>query len=265
MGTPVRRRNRKNKEKEVEDQPKNQQYKRKNSRAKMYLTREELSSLLLFTVISEDWAREVHRFTSLRKKKSSYVQFRNKCNKKLNSLEELKEELGANFLDFVEFKTAYSHDIVSNKVGANSRARKAAKLWIAGNAEIDTSVKEAMLKASEVTQSEEPIVEPLKETASTDDSMSLSNKEAPSSAKEQEVEKIETELEIPDNKETETEDIEIIEEEEIVEKCATEDIPEEEAQIESIPATNTDEIEEIEAEDAKPDEKTAIENLEKAM
>merc|ERR1712212_901360 len=51
---------------------------------------------------------------------------------KLTSLEGLKEELeDTSFLENAEFKSAFSHDIVSNKVGANKRARRAAKAWMA--------------------------------------------------------------------------------------------------------------------------------------
>merc|ERR1711872_835571 len=92
----------------------------------------DLNSLLIFEKLCDDWVREVHKFTSERKKKKSYVIFRNVENKKLTSLEELKEELNdVSFLENLEFKSAFSHDIVSNKVGANKNARKAAKAWMA--------------------------------------------------------------------------------------------------------------------------------------
>merc|ERR1712021_285849 len=117
----------------------------------MLLTTEDLSSLLLFTVVTDEWVREVHRFTSQRKKKQCYVLFRNRNDRKLYSLEELKQELGnAAFLDFVEFKTAFSHDIVSNKVGANSKARKCAKCWMAKPQNVDECVLKAQQLASEV-------------------------------------------------------------------------------------------------------------------
>merc|ERR1712021_50323 len=117
----------------------------------MLLTTEDLSSLLLFTVVTDEWVREVHRFTSQRKKKQCYVLFRNRADRRLYSLEELKQELGnAAFLDFVEFKTAFSHDIVSNKVGANSKARKCAKSWMAKPQNVDECVLKAQLLASEV-------------------------------------------------------------------------------------------------------------------
>merc|ERR1711970_519007 len=96
------------------------------------LTRDDLNSLLIFENLCNDWVREVHRFTSERKKKKNFVTFRNCENKKLTSLEGLKEELDdVSFLENAEFKSAFSHDIVSNKVGANKRARKAAKAWMA--------------------------------------------------------------------------------------------------------------------------------------
>merc|ERR1711970_807696 len=96
------------------------------------LTRDDLNSLLIFENLCNDWVREVHRFTSERKKKKNFVIFRNCENKKLTSLEGLKEELeDISFLENAEFKSAFSHDIVSNKVGANKRARRAAKAWMA--------------------------------------------------------------------------------------------------------------------------------------
>jgi len=96
------------------------------------LTRDDLNRLLIFENLCNDWVREVHRFTSERKKKKNFVIFRNCENKKLTSLEGLKEELDdVSFLENAEFKSAFSHDIVSNKVGANKRARRAAKAWMA--------------------------------------------------------------------------------------------------------------------------------------
>merc|ERR1712055_721084 len=96
------------------------------------LTRDDLNSLLIFENLCNDWVREVHRFSERKKKKKSYVIFRSCENKKLTSLEGLKEELeDTSFLENAEFKSAFSHDIVSNKVGANKRARRAAKAWMA--------------------------------------------------------------------------------------------------------------------------------------
>merc|ERR1712212_511105 len=92
----------------------------------------DLNSLLIFEKLCDDWVREVHKFNSERKKKKSYVVFRNCQNRKLTSLEELKEELeDVSFLENAVFKSAFSHDIVSNKVGANKIARRAAKAWMA--------------------------------------------------------------------------------------------------------------------------------------
>eukprot|EP00092_Neocalanus_flemingeri_P085348 GFUD01107389.1.p1 GENE.GFUD01107389.1~~GFUD01107389.1.p1 ORF type:complete len:666 (-),score=248.44 GFUD01107389.1:95-2092(-) len=97
------------------------------------LNAEDLSSLLVFDTLSSDWVREVHMFKSQRRKKEkTFVIFRNFRNKKISSLEELKEEFDdADFLDNAQFKSGQSHDIVSNKVGANKTARKAAKAWMA--------------------------------------------------------------------------------------------------------------------------------------
>merc|ERR1712055_96900 len=96
------------------------------------LTRDDLNSLLIFENLCNDWVREVHRFSERKKKKKSYVIFRSCENKKLTSLEGLKEELeDTSFLENAEFKSAFSHDIVSNNVGANKRARRAAKAWMA--------------------------------------------------------------------------------------------------------------------------------------
>merc|ERR1712106_656738 len=96
------------------------------------LSTSDLNSLLIFEKLCDDWVREVHRFNSERKKKLSFVIFRNSANRKLTSLEELKEELeDISFLENTTFKTGFSHDIVSNKVGANKIARKAAKAWMA--------------------------------------------------------------------------------------------------------------------------------------
>merc|ERR1711892_132054 len=96
------------------------------------LTSSDLSSLLIFEKLCDDWVREVHNFNSERKKKRNFVIFRNCENRKLTSLEDLKEELeDVSFLANAEFKSAFCHDIVSNKVGANKIARRAAKAWMA--------------------------------------------------------------------------------------------------------------------------------------
>merc|ERR1712183_1145001 len=122
------------------------------------LTRDDLNSLLIFENLCNDWVREVHRFTSERKKKKSYVIFRSCENKKLTSLEGLKEELDdVSFLENAEFKSSFSHDIVSNKVGANKRARRAAKAWMADS----TKQGSKIAPAQQATPVEEtaPIVE----------------------------------------------------------------------------------------------------------
>merc|ERR1711970_1411511 len=122
------------------------------------LTRDDLNSLLIFENLCNDWVREVHRFTSERKKKKNFVIFRNCENKKLTSLEGLKEELeDTSFLENAEFKSAFSHDIVSNKVGANKRARRAAKAWMADPTKQGTKIT----PVQEATPVEEtaPVVE----------------------------------------------------------------------------------------------------------
>merc|ERR1712013_494431 len=127
------------------------------------LTRDDLNSLLIFEDLCNEWVREVHRFTSERKKKKNFVIFRSVENKKLTSLDELKEELeDVSFLENTEFRSAFSHDIVSNKVGANKRARRAAKAWMADPkkqisdiAQVATPVEETAPVVEEVRISEE--------------------------------------------------------------------------------------------------------------
>merc|ERR1711970_1432724 len=129
------------------------------------LTRDDLNSLLIFENLCNDWVREVHRFTSERKKKKNFVIFRNCENKKLTSLEGLKEELeDTSFLENAEFKSAFSHDIVSNKVGANKRASRAAKAWMAD----PTKQGSKIAPVQEATPVEEttPIVEEVPEATS---------------------------------------------------------------------------------------------------
>merc|ERR1711936_1369453 len=137
------------------------------------LTRDDLNSLLIFENLCNDWVREVHRFTSERKKKKNFVILRNCENKKLTSLEGLKEELeDTSFLENAEFKSASSHDIVSNKVGANKRARRAAKAWMAD----PTKQGSKVAPVQEATPVEEtaPIVEEVSvEEAKTAEETSL--------------------------------------------------------------------------------------------
>merc|ERR1712241_103975 len=94
---------------------------------KMTLTRDELASLLIFQRITDSWVREVHRFESMRKRRKHFVIFRDANNRKLTSLAELKAE-GVE-VDEPSFQTADCNEIVSNKVGANKKARRAVRAW----------------------------------------------------------------------------------------------------------------------------------------
>merc|ERR1712045_284600 len=94
---------------------------------KMTLTRDELATLLIFQRITDSWVREVHRFSSMRKRKQNFVIFRDSNNRKLTSLAELKAE-GVE-VDESSFKTAVCNEIVSNKVGANKKARREVRAW----------------------------------------------------------------------------------------------------------------------------------------
>merc|ERR1711931_325596 len=98
-----------------------------NKQDKMALTRDELATLLIFQRITDSWVREVHRFESMRKRKQNYVIFRDSNNRKLTSLAELKAE-GVE-VDESSFKTAVCNEIVSNKVGANKKARREVRAW----------------------------------------------------------------------------------------------------------------------------------------
>merc|ERR1712212_958686 len=91
------------------------------------LTRDELATLLIFQRITDSWVREVHRFESMRKKRKHFVIFRDSNNRKLTSLAELKAE-GIE-VDESSFKTANCNEIVSNKVGANKKARREVRAW----------------------------------------------------------------------------------------------------------------------------------------
>jgi len=93
----------------------------------MVLTKGELSTLLVFQRISDSWVREVHKFESFRKRRHHFVIFRDSNNRKLTSLADLKAE-GVE-VDASLFKNAKCNEIVSNKVGANKRARREAKVW----------------------------------------------------------------------------------------------------------------------------------------
>merc|ERR1712045_218595 len=94
---------------------------------KMTLTRDELATLLIFQRITDSWVREVHRFESMRKRRKHFVIFRDANNRKLTSLAELKAE-GVE-VDESSFQTADCNEIVSNKVGANKKARRAVRAW----------------------------------------------------------------------------------------------------------------------------------------
>merc|ERR1711971_1071382 len=98
--------------------------------------RETYYTLLIFDRLDADWAREVHRYVSKRKQGKTYVMFRNSANQTLNSLDDLKlhYKLAGKDIAFLtekKFKTGSDHEIVSNKVGANRKARKSAQRWIA--------------------------------------------------------------------------------------------------------------------------------------
>merc|ERR1712045_693830 len=94
---------------------------------KMTLTRDELATLLIFQRITDSWVREVRRFESMRKRRKHFVIFRDANNRKLTSLAELKAE-GVE-VDESSFQTADCNEIVSNKVGANKKARRAVRAW----------------------------------------------------------------------------------------------------------------------------------------
>merc|ERR1712013_800729 len=169
--------------------PTKDRYKR-NKMPGPQLTRDDLNSLLIFENLCNEWVREVHRFTSERKKKKNFVIFRSVENKKLTSLDELKEELeDVSFLENTEFKSAFSHNIVSNKVGANKHARRAAKAWMADPkkqisdiAQVATPVEETAPVVEEVRiQEATPLVEESIEGSAPDveDSIKVTPIDAP--------------------------------------------------------------------------------------
>lgn len=99
------------------------------------IPRETYLTLLIFDRLDADWVREIHRYVSQRKQGKTFVIFRNSDNKTLHSLDDLKLHYqlagkDAAFLAEKKFQTGSDHDIVSNKVGANKRARKSAQRWI---------------------------------------------------------------------------------------------------------------------------------------
>merc|ERR1712107_265510 len=99
----------------------------------MALTRDELASLLIFQRITNNWVREVHRFESMRKKRKHFVIFRDSNNRKLASLAELKAE-GIE-VDESAFIIPTCNAIVSNRVGANKKARREVRAWTSSPAE----------------------------------------------------------------------------------------------------------------------------------
>merc|ERR1712180_440248 len=94
---------------------------------KMALTSEELATLIIFQRINKTWAREVHRFESKKKGKKNYVIFRDSNNRKLTNLADLKAE-GVE-VDESSFIPLSSNEIVSNRVGANKKARREVRAW----------------------------------------------------------------------------------------------------------------------------------------
>ena len=104
------------------------------------MSHSELETLLLFQRVSEDWVREVHMFSSIKKKGKHFVVFRNRNNKKVLGLKQLQSHLDQEghdglFLDSIAFKSDKDPQIVSNKVGANKIAKRQARDWIKGVSE----------------------------------------------------------------------------------------------------------------------------------
>ena len=74
-------------------------------------------------------------FSSNNKKGKNFVVFRDRNNKKVLGLKQLKVHLDQQgedrlFLDKMEFKSDKDPEVVSNKVGANKIAKKQARDWI---------------------------------------------------------------------------------------------------------------------------------------
>merc|ERR1711936_1422296 len=123
-------------------------------------TRDELATLLIFQRITDSWVREVHRFESMRKRRKHFVIFRDANNRKLTSLAELKAE-GVE-VDESSFQTADCNEIVSNKVGANKKARRAVRAWtnelMGGEKPADVEeVSESGVSAAEVAAAEKAL------------------------------------------------------------------------------------------------------------
>merc|ERR1712156_937093 len=124
---------------------------------KMALTSEELATLIIFQRINNNWAREVHRFESKKKGRKNYVIFRDSNNRKLTSLADLKAE-GVE-VDESSFIPLSSNEIVSNRVGANKRARREVRAWtvqLLGKEE-KPSVAEQVLAESKDAAAEEDL------------------------------------------------------------------------------------------------------------
>ena len=99
------------------------------------LSRTEMESILLFERVAGDWVREVHMFTSKRKKGKNFVIFRNSSNTRLRGVGEFYVYLKANgfdtsFLETAVFKSDKDASIFCNKIGANVVARKEASEWV---------------------------------------------------------------------------------------------------------------------------------------
>ena len=95
----------------------------------------ELESLLLFERGDMDWVREVHMYSSMKKKGKNFVVFRNRNNKKVLGLKNLKtlmERQGQDLsvLENANFKSDKEPQVVSNKVGSNKIAKREALDWI---------------------------------------------------------------------------------------------------------------------------------------
>merc|ERR1711962_764445 len=134
------------------------------------ISKDDLKSLLIFEEINDDWVREVHSYTSMRKRKQSYVVFRNRNNRKVFSLEELLDE-GIK-IDTTTFQSASDHSIVSNKGGARKRANKKAKIWLSnerGISPIKSGSVSGPIKSKEttLTQKKEALIPTHKKEVST--------------------------------------------------------------------------------------------------
>merc|ERR1712080_255747 len=85
--------------------------------------------------LSHGWVREVHRHSSKRKKGKIFVLFRNTENRVLSGLAELTRHLEEHgledsWLEDCEFLSDRDPKVVSNRVGANKKARREAMDWV---------------------------------------------------------------------------------------------------------------------------------------